>query len=135
MRWTWMLLLGALVAVAGPVAADEGAAPKSDPQAAFTQADTNKDGRIDRGEFEDRIVDIFYFADKNKDGVLDESEVRVLVFSDDFKVDDKDQDSKVTLREFERVRTRDFDRADTDEDGALSLGEVVETYEAKGAHK
>jgi Ca2+-binding EF-hand superfamily protein len=133
MRWTWVLLLGSLVAVAAPAVAGEGAAPQADPREAFAQTDTNKDGRIDRREFEDRIVDVFYFADKNKDGVLDESEVKALVFSDDFKVDDKDQDSKVTLQEFERVRIKDFDRADKDGDGSLSLQEVIDTYATKRA--
>ena len=103
------------------------AAPKTDPRAAFKETDSNADGAIDHGEYQVRIVEVFYFADVNKDGYLDPNEVDVLVFADDFKDSDKDANGRVSLREFLRVRFDDFSKADKDDDGALSveiLGQV-----------
>ena len=36
----------------------------------FSLTDYNKDGRIDRQEYQRRMIEVFYFADRNKDGVV-----------------------------------------------------------------
>ena len=64
------LVLPALVARADPPA------PAYDVRAAFDEADANKDGEIEIGEFYDRLVDTFYLGDVNKDGYLDHDRVR-----------------------------------------------------------
>ena len=131
MRVTTMLTIAALLAVAGPQARAGDPATKHDPRAVFAEADTNGDGFIDHGEFHVRIVEIFFLADRNKDGFLDPTELKQLTFPDDFTDDDKDKDGRVSMREFIRVRLHDFDVADADDDGVLSLEEVVITYEGK----
>jgi Ca2+-binding EF-hand superfamily protein len=122
----------ALVAVggrAGAGATDE--TKKYDPRAAFAEADENHDGVIDHAEYQDRITEVFYSADKNKDGYLEVEEMKLLVFPDDFKADDKDADGRVSLREFLRVRFRDFTSSDRNDDGVLEVDEVVTAYEGK----
>jgi hypothetical protein len=127
-----MRAISALVIVLAvvPVRADD-AAKKSDPRAAFAESDLNRDGYIDRGEFQTRMVEVFYAADVNKDGFLDPTELKRLAFPEDFTDDDKDRDGRVSMHEFLRVRVHDFDLADTDHDGELSVEEVVVVYEGK----
>jgi Ca2+-binding EF-hand superfamily protein len=131
-----MRVISALVVATGialaalPVRADD-AARKSDPRAAFAESDLNRDGSIDRGEFHERMVEVFYAADVNKDGFLDPTELKRLAFPEDFTEDDKDRDGRVAMREFLRVRFHDFDVADANHDGELSREEVVAAYEGK----
>jgi Ca2+-binding EF-hand superfamily protein len=89
----------------------------------FSDADRNGDGRVDRDEYEKRMVEVFYLADANKDGVLEIEEVEVAE-RQVFERADTDHNGKVTLREFLVVRMADFDAADTNHDGVLSKGEV-----------
>ncbi len=131
-----ILALPLLAATAWCVAAGPSDAPTSDPRrydarAAFDEADRNGDGVIDHEEFQERMTEVFFFADRNKDGWLDATELRTLVFPDDFTADDKDADGRVSLREFMRVRFRDFRTADRNGDEVLSVDEVVATYEGK----
>jgi Ca2+-binding EF-hand superfamily protein len=127
MRPTPMLIIAAALATCSPASADD-SAKKYDPRAAFAESDTNHDGVVDHEEFQERIIEVFYHADTNKDGVLDAVELKQLTFPDDFK---KDPAGRVTLREFLRVRFRDYDVTDKDHDGVLSLDEVVAMYEVK----
>jgi Ca2+-binding EF-hand superfamily protein len=133
MRIPALLLTAATVLLAaGPACAgDAPVPPNADPRGAFAETDRNHDGAIDREEYQERIVEVFYFADANKDGTLDAVELQALVFPDDFRTDDRDANGRVSLREFLRVRFRDFDAADRDDDGTLSVEEVVRTYEGK----
>src|SRR6266436_8119035 len=62
---------------------------------------------------------------------LDARELKQLTFPDDFTKDDKDGDGRVSLREFLRVRFHDYDLADKNDDGVLSLEEVVAAYEGR----
>ena len=124
---------GALLLALGVWAASASAGDTSgyDPRKAFAEADTDGNGVIDRGEFNARIVEVFYFADVDKDGFLSPEEQKRLVFPDDFKDDDTDHDGRISLREFLRIRFADFDKADTNHDGVLSLDEVIAVYEGK----
>ena len=132
MRSIHTLILAAALVAMGSTAFAADAAPKTDPREAFKQTDTNGDGTIDHEEYHVRIVEVFYFADVNKDGYLDPNELKVLVFADDFDEHDKDDNGRVSLREFLRVRFADFPKADQDGDGMLSVDEVVTTYQEKG---
>ena len=126
-----VLIVAAGLALAGSPTRGDDAARKHDPRAAFAEADTNRDGVVDRAEFQARITEVFYSADRNKDGFLDPEELKQLAFPDDFTADDKDRDGRVSMREFLRVRFHDFDAADTNDDGVLSLDEVVAAFEGR----
>ena len=131
MRMIGTLIVTAALILAGAAARADDTAKKYDPRAAFAEADTNHDGAVDHQEFQERITEVFYSADRNKDGFLDAEELKQLTFPDDFKADDKDRDGRVSMREFLRVRFHDYDVADTDHDGVLSLDEVIAAYEGK----
>lgn len=124
------ILLAATVGFAGGASAQEPPKPY-DPRAAFAETDKNGDGQIDRQEFADRIIDVFYIADTNKDGFLVVDEYARLPYSGAFTSADSTGDGRLTLSEFERIRFTQFDEADTNKDGTLSVDEVVVVYEGR----
>lgn len=130
MRSTWMLAAVA-VQLLGIAAHAAEVPPQYDPRAAFAEADTNHDGVIDRWEFYNRVVEVFYHADGNKDGFLESQEIARLTFPDDMKNADTSHDGRITLPEFLRVRDLDYETADTNKDGVLSVDEVVGVYAMK----
>ena len=132
MRRPSFRLVPLLLALAASPAFGDAAAPSQDPKAAFAQTDENHDGRIDREEFQHRVVEIFYFGDRDKDGFLTQEElVAAVAFPDDFKHADRNGDGRISLYEFIQVRFATFDEVDHDGDGLLSIDEVITTYETK----
>ncbi|HME73878.1 MAG TPA: EF-hand domain-containing protein [Myxococcota bacterium] len=131
MRLILPLLALALLALAAPAGRTE-EKPSYDVRAAFAQADENGDGVIDRAEFIDRTVEVFYAADANKDGYLSPEELEHGVLNpQDFKHADRNGDGRISLSEFLWARDALFDEADTNGDGVLQLDEVVNIYEKK----
>jgi Ca2+-binding EF-hand superfamily protein len=126
MRTLSLAILVTSVALAGGAArAQSHAAASEDPRAAFAEADRNKDGNIDREEFHERLVDVFYTADVNKDGSLSVEEFATLDTRTNFGEMDKNENGSVSMTEFIAFRFRQFDEADADHDGLLSVEEVV----------
>ena len=104
-----------------------------DPRAAHAQADHNGDGQLDHQEFHVRMVEVFYHGDRDKDGLLTWEELETTtVFPEDFSEADMNEDDKISLYEFIRVRFYDYDEVDTNRDGLLSVDEVVVVYERGG---
>jgi len=131
MRLSSLRILSVLLALAASPAFGDKAAVQ-DPKAAFAQTDENQDGRIDREEFQHRVVEIFYFGDLDKDGYLTQEElIAAVAFPEDFAHADRNGDGRISLYEFIQVRFATFDKVDTDRDGLLSIDEVVATYESK----
>jgi Ca2+-binding EF-hand superfamily protein len=131
MRVTNSVILAAGLVLAGaPVRAGESTLTY-DPRAAFAESDTNHDGSVDHGEFHARIVEVFYSADADKNGFLDATELERLTFPEDFTANDKDRNGRVAMGEFLRVRFTDYEAADGNGDGVLSVDEVVAVYEVK----
>ncbi len=92
----------------------------------FSLTDIDKNGRIDRQEYEKRMVEVFYFADRNKDGVVTVEELAVVeeVDTKAFRAADKNGDGKLSVDEFVAYRMVDFDAADKNKDGVLTYEEV-----------
>lgn len=125
-------LLVALALLAGPVRADE-SGPPHDPRVAHKESDTNGDGQVDRAEFHQRMLEVFFHADRDKDGYMTREELeRAVAFPDDFNDADRDGDGRYSFYEFVEVRFYDYDTVDTDDDGLLSVDEVVEVFERGG---
>jgi Ca2+-binding EF-hand superfamily protein len=128
-----LLLLAPTLGVAPAARAGEDL-PRHDPKAAFTEADENGDGRIDRPEFVARLVEVFFHGDTDKDGFLSFAEMeRVVAFPEDFRGADRSGDGRISMAEFLKVRAGTFDETDADSDGVLSPEEVIAVYERKGA--
>jgi EF-hand domain pair/EF hand len=116
---------------AGGVSAQQGSPPVQDPRAAFAITDKNGDGQIDHAEFQQRVVDVFYFADKDKDGLAKRGEMGVWDEQALFDRADKDGDGQISVKEFVAARFEDFEQADTDHSGTLSVEEVVAEFERR----
>ena len=107
--------------------------PTHDPRVAHEETDTNGDGQVDRAEFNARMVEIFFHGDANKDGYMTPAELEKTVpFPDDFRDADRDGDGRYSLYEFIEVRFYDFRLVDTNDDGLLSVEEVVVIFERGG---
>ncbi len=102
--------------------------PPYDPRAAHAATDQNHNGEISREEFEQRIIQIFYFADVDKDGFVTIGQLKA--FDEDllFETADGDGDSRLSLAEFLAARFENFRVADTDGSDSLSVEEVVEDF-------
>ena len=121
----------AAAAVCLLVAASPGGARAQSESEAFSLTDYNKDGVIDRQEYQRRMIEVLYFDDKNKDGFVTIEELRAIgpVDMQAFRAADKNGDGKLSVDEFVAYRMADFDAADKNHDGVLSY-EEVETWRA-----
>jgi Ca2+-binding EF-hand superfamily protein len=98
---------------------------------AFNQADTNKDGKIDRQEFERAVEKKFKSYDLNNDGVLDMSEIRDVQKNHkdkdvikEFESMDTNKDSKVDMEEFKASAHTRFKEYDRKNNGYIEIPEV-----------
>ena len=102
--------------------------PPHDPRAAHATTDQNHDGEIDREDFKQRIIHIFYFADVDRDGFVTIGQLTVFDEALLFETADLDSDSRISLSEFLVVRFENFREADADGSDTLSVEEVVEAF-------
>lgn len=101
-------------------------ADRLDANATMALSDKNRDGRIDREEFHQRMAEIFFFADTDKDGKLTFAELLAVVKADPeaLKRADRDSDGNLSLYEFMYVIHRDFEAADKNQDGVIDIEEL-----------
>ena len=117
-----LAIVCALMFNISPVAGAE----RLDANATMALTDKNNDGRIDREEFHQRMIEVFFFADVDKDGNLTFTEFVAVATVDPeaFKKADRDGNGKLSVYEFMYVIHRDFDAADKNQDGAIDLQEL-----------
>lgn len=124
MRWMLgAILTTMLITAPGGWGADQRA---SDPQTIFAHIDLNKDGKLDRQEFQHWISETFFLLDSNKDGKLTLAELQQAHSSIDpkqFAANDRNRDGALDSEEFQRALLQDFADADKDKDGGLSFQE------------
>ncbi len=124
MRYASVLLATAAVCLSlGAVSPGVRAQSEGEP---FSLTDIDKNGRIDRQEYQKRMVEVFYFADRNKDGFVTVEELAAIEEVDTaaFAAADVNHDGKLTEDEFVAYRMVDFDAADKNKDGVLTYEEV-----------
>ncbi len=99
----------------------------------FKRIDTNRDGKVDQGEFNAALENKFKKYDKNGDGVLDSREFNPKKdprIYREFKFMDKDNNKVVDLDEFKAAGIERFRAFDYNHDNAVSAPE----YKAKEAY-
>ena len=124
MRWFAVLLI-MLVLLSVSVAGAQSPQPLTRKQI-MESADKNRDGKISRVEFLERMREAFFFVDGNKDGFLTLEEYQRLPGADPkrFTQADRNKDGKLSMDEFLKSISQDFDAADTNDDGVLEEEEV-----------
>ena len=131
MRTRYGLLLVVIVlafGLAGGLAlAQTPIAGQGDWKARFQAHDRNKDGRVDRSEFQEWMTEVFYIRDKDRKGYLVIEDVRDQMNLEVFKAVNRKGDGKLVLREFLNALFVDFGAADVNGNGAVTV-EEIEAY-------
>jgi len=97
-----------------------------DLRAAFKAADKNGDGRLDREEFRQAVIEGFYFRDKERKGYLTADQLPEASPAA-FNAANVKHDGRLTLQEEVNATLKDFDAADVNKDGVLTF-EEFEAY-------
>ena len=101
-----------------------------DAKAWVKEHDRNGDGKIDREEFHQAVVEAFFFRDKDKNGYLVITELSEAA-PETLKSVAHKTDGRISLQEFVNALFKDFEAADTDHDGLLTA-EEIEIYMRSG---
>jgi Ca2+-binding EF-hand superfamily protein len=121
------LALGVFLAPAPAIAQTT---PAPDLRAWVKKYDKNRDGKLDRGEFHQAVVDAFFLRDKDKNGYLAISELKE-ASPEAIKAVKRKNDARISLEEYVNALFKDFEAADTDGDGLLTA-EEIEDVPAEG---
>jgi Ca2+-binding EF-hand superfamily protein len=89
-------------------------------------ADKNRDGKIGRVEFLERMKEAFFFIDDDKDGSVILIEYQRIQGADPrrFAAADRNKDGKLSIDEFLKIISEDFDAADKNDDGVIDAEEI-----------
>ncbi len=117
-----------VLALAGGVLAQ--APPPPDTKTWVQEHDKNGDGKIDREEFHQAVIEAFFLRDVNKDGYLSMEELVVITPEARSLLRNK-PDGKMALAEFLNALHKDFTAIDSNDDGLVSA-EEIEIYRRKG---
>ena len=120
-----LIVAMALIGFAGPADSQTPARPAW--KESFRLHDKNGDGRIDRAEFQDWMVDAFYFRDTNHKGYLVQADLQGMLSPEVFKAINRKRDGKLTLQEFLNALFQDFAAIDVNQNGSISI-EEIEVY-------
>jgi EF hand len=122
-RFALLLIMMALMNV--DLALAQGQQPLTRKQI-LESADRNRDGRIGRVEFLERMKEAFFFIDADKDGYLVIAEYQRIQVGDPkrFAAADRNKDGKLSIDEFLKAVSGDFDDADRSDDGVIDEVEM-----------
>ena len=98
--------------------------PPPDWKERFRAFDQNGDGRIDRAEFQEWMVDAFFRNDRGRKGFLTVEDVRGVITPEAFKAMSPKGDGKVWLPDFLNALFKDFEAMDTDHVGSITMGQI-----------
>ena len=101
--------------------------PRHDWREEFRAHDLNGDGRLDRAEFQEWMVDVFFERDQGKKGYLSIDDVRGAMPPELFNAMNRKGHGKLALPEFLNALFQDFQVMDTDRDGSITV-EQIEAY-------
>jgi Ca2+-binding EF-hand superfamily protein len=93
-------------------------------KARFGSYDQNKDGRIDRGEFQVWMIEVFYLRDKDHKGYLVLEDVRAVMAPEIMRAINRKGDGKLSLQEFLNATFQDFAAIDVNQNGSLTMEEI-----------
>lgn len=108
------VLLGAILAFS--TAAAQAQAMK---QGQLDRLDRDRNGAVDRSEYQAFMTSAFANLDKNKDGMLSREEAAQTLNAQQFAATDADGDGTVAQEEFLNRVMADFEAADRSGDGSL----------------
>jgi Ca2+-binding EF-hand superfamily protein len=123
-RYVSLLMMIALMSV-GIVSAQN--RPQVTRQQIMETADRNRDGRIDRVEFLNRMKEAFFFIDVDKDGYVTIIEYQQSIQGTNPRqvtAADRNKDGKISMDELLKIVSGDFDAADRNDDGVLGEEEI-----------
>lgn len=118
-----LVLTAVCACLAAPAAAQQTPA-RPNWKEGFQAHDTNQDGRIDRGEFQEWMVDVFFLRDKDHKGYLVFEDLKDVMTPENFKAHDRNGNGKIPLQEFLNATFQDFAAADVRGNGALTMEEI-----------
>jgi Ca2+-binding EF-hand superfamily protein len=113
--------------LAGGVVEAQTASSAPDWRDRFRTHDRNGDGRIDRAEFQEWMVDAFFQRDQGKKGYLTIEDVRGVMTPEIFKALNRSGDGKLWLPEYLNALFQDFQAMDTGQEGSVTM-EQVDAY-------
>lgn len=119
-----LLLAAALLLALSGVPAVAQTTPPPDWKERFQAHDKKGDGHLDRAEFQEWMVEVFYHHDKGHKGYLTLEDIPGVMAPDAFRGANRKGDGKLSLAEFLNTAFRDFEAADVDKDGTLTFEEL-----------
>jgi Ca2+-binding EF-hand superfamily protein len=123
-RYVSLLMMIALMS-AGMISAQN--RPQVTRKQIMDTADRNKDSRIDRVEFLNRMKEAFFFIDVDKDGYVTIIEYQQSIQGANprqITATDRNKDGKISMDELLKIVSGDFDTADRNDDGVLGEEEI-----------
>lgn len=90
----------------------------------FDAADANKDGKVDRGEYDGFVEELVLIYDADLDGKLTRQELATARDPSKFDTIDSNKDGVLTIEEIAAYSDNDFGVMDRNKDGSIDRAEA-----------